>query len=155
MTDSTPENNLDLSVGADAAPSANAAEDVEPETMLVRYGDGEDFTVAESPAVATEGVWVHRWSPNPPVPPVRHQCRTPAPSVVGDLWRCHCGRLWAVRLGIPTVLFPSRRWGRPRLRSRIRYSRLVQGLDWQTTTMFVAAAILLVVNIVGIALGWL
>lgn len=134
--------------------------------MLVRYGDGEDFTVAESPAAATEGVWVHRWSPNPPAPParhqcrtpappVRHQCRTPAPSVVGDLWRCHCGRLWAVRLGMPTNVLPPKRWGRPRLRSRIRYSRLVQGLDWQITTMFVVLSVLVVVSVMGIALGWL
>jgi hypothetical protein len=51
-------------------------------------------------------------------------------STVGDLWRCACGRLWCVRMSLKLDDRPVRRWDRPRLRARVRYSRRLERIDW-------------------------
>lgn len=89
---------------------------------------------------ALDGTWVRRHHPDP----LPHKCALPPLSTVGDLWRCACGRLWAVRFALLLGEKPVRRWGRPRLRSRIRYSRRFERIDWP---MF--GAIALIVGCLG------
>lgn len=86
--------------------------------------------------------------------PPSHSCPLPPLTTLGDLWRCQCGRLWAVRADIELGGRPVRRWARPRLRSRIRYANCLNYIDWQLVALAAASVAALCALAAADLFGW-